>query len=596
MSRQTSRSTKHTGRERSTDSKPGESASTRGANGPSWLVTMGMAILAIVLTFASTSPIYSISKLTINPRGILAALVESDYVALNRRPENAMPGKPTFAAIVRQYSSAAQKRESVRNYRAVKQARDAYAAAVDENRPPSQADLGTAAAAAQVDRYNFVPRLLLTAILDGMREPQASPADRLAAMEDVFEAVPIQTACTTYDDEYRDQLLKAFAASDLRPDIAASMASQWYSNVWDYRSIWFSILPPLADQLMTLRNELAAAGNAEGAAQCERWLTRFCIGLIDTSNDTAVQCLAADVLAHHLKRKPDVAKPMRRLVDAHTSTARYHGADWAAQIKSNGDSPQASLAPGEYESAFERLVLYTIFIGLAMSAALAFVFGIASALTPTDKSTTHLHSSRRPWHPLARLVLIVIAIPTLLAILNANVIGPNQSFYSQSLAVAVMQAVVFLGISVIMIHAACAAWPDRNIAAQVRRIWPAILMCVACSLFLAMPAASAARLLRSVNYAFPQNLWSAAAMVLFTMFAVLVARVPARSLARSAAGAWLCFALFACITMRLHVNADHAYQRAIVAAHRDPMAARVGEDWKQEYLEPVKKAFTPPIP
>ncbi len=596
MSRQTSRSTKHTGRERSTDSKPGEPASIKGANGPSWHLTIGMAILAIVLTFASTSPIYTISKLTINPRGILAALVESDYVALNRRPENAMPGKPTFAAIVRQYSSAATQRESVRNYRAVKQARDAYAIAVHENRPPSQADLGAAAAAAQVDRYNFVSRLLLAAILDGMRESQTSPADRLAAMENVFAASPIQTACTTYDDEYRDQLLKAFAASNLRPDIAASMASQWYSNVWDYRSIWFSILPPLTDQLMALRDDLAAAGDAEGAARCERWLARFCVGLIDTSNDTAVQCLAGDLLAHHLHDNPGVAKPMRRLVDTHTSTARYHGADWAAQIKSNGDSPQASLAPGEYESAFERLVLYAIFIGFAMSAALAFVFGVASALTPTDTSTPQLHSSRKPWHPLARLILIVIAIPMLLAILNANVIGPNQSFYSESLAFAVMQAVVFLGMSVILMHAACSAWPDRNIAARIRRIWPAILMFVACGMFLALPAASAARLLRSVNYAVPQNLWSAAAMVLFMMFAVLVARIPARILARSAAGAWLCFALLACITMRLHVSADHAYQRAIVAAQRDPMAARVGQDWKQEYLEPVKKAFTPPIP
>ncbi|MCB9858068.1 MAG: hypothetical protein H6818_20480 [Phycisphaerales bacterium] len=526
-----------------------------------------------------------------------AAMQESEYLALNRKPANALPGKPTFDAILKAYADRRNKRDSVRQYYAVKMLLSAVATAESTDRPTEQQTLDRAASAVENDQRNFIARMLYATLIDErQRSANASAEDRLTAIDQVLSAPPTPKTATTYDDEYRELLADMFAATVPRADVAASLGAKWYEFYIADQKDWSIALPAIARSMNDLRQALDAAGNRVGAAKCRRWLAEFCLGLVENSGDESTQCLAAGILAASDSDDTAISTPMRGLVDAHTSGRIGHAADWASQFKSNGAQPQPSLAPDEYELAVERLLLYAIVMILAAGAAVAFVMGIASIVAPTDPLSPAPAARHSIWKSLLLLVAITGLTPFLLAIRNANLIDAGQAYYTPTLAFAVVHAAFFIILSLILIHAIVTAWPDRNMAFYIRRGLLPFVMFVAGAIWLALPSRFAAQVLRTVNYDFPQLGWSAVAMLIYIVVAVLVARVPARRLARSAASTWLVFAILACITMKLHVTADQDYQRAIVAAHADPMAARVGKDWKKTYVEPVKKSFTPPIP
>lgn len=546
----------------------------------------------MILTLASTGPIYSLRHLTNNPNGMLAAILDVEFTAMNR--ETPLPGRATFTSTAQRFRDACRSQSSFTAYNAVRQLKAAYAESVEKHEPPSQSKLDNCATVVQFDKRNFIPRMFYALLLESrQRQTNTKAADRLQAMRDVLASPPTLTTCTTYDSEYRDLLEDTFAAVTDRPDVAASIASQWYGAFTVPNEEWSSILPDIVNQLAALRSDLQAAGDTEGARQCARWLARFCLGVIDSSPDSSTQCLAADLLTRNLKDMPTVADPMRRLIKAHTVEAPDVGTDWAAQFK--GD-PIPPLAPEPYESALERLFLWALFVTLAAGASIGFFFGVASLVAPTDLATVDPENKPAKWQSLLLFLAIAVLVPVVAAVSHANIFGDGHPFYSQALGLAVVQAMFFLSLSTILIYAIAAAWPGGEWARRIRRGWPALLMFMATALFLATPAPTAAKLLRAVNYGFPQLWWSLVGMLLFTLFAVLVARVPARYLARSAAGSWLCFGLLACIAMFLHVKADRQYQRDVIKAYRDPMAARVGADWQKQYIDPVKHAFNPPIP
>lgn len=599
MSRRTDPSPKHTGSESRTKARHGPTERTDRYHGPSWPATIAVAIAAMILTLASLGPIYSLSQLTLNPRGMPAAMQETEYLALNRKPANALPGKPTFDSILKQYADRRNKRESARQYYAVKQLLSSVATAENSNQAPNQQTLDRGAAAVGNDEKNVISRTLYALLVDiGRRHAEADAADRFAALDSVLSAPPTPTTNSTYDAEFRRLLEDSFAATAPRPDVTASMAAKWYESYIVGENDWFTTLSAVARSLDSLSQALSAEGRNEDAAKCKRWLAQFCIGLVESADDTAIQCLAAGTLAATESDNPAIARPMRGLVDAHTGDAG-HAADWAAQFKSNGAQPLPSLAPTEYERAFERLILYLLLAVLALSAGVAFVIGVASIVAPSDPADARPAQKPPLWQSLLLFFGLVVLIPLFLAMLNANILHDGQAFYAESLAFFVVQMTFVAGFGPILVHAVFTAWPKRDHAFIRRRIGPAFVLGIVAYFTLAMSAilpGMTATLLRRLNYFFPQLWWSVVAMLLFVIVAVLVARVPARQLARSAAAAWLVFALLACVAMKLHVNADHEYQRAVVAAHRDPMAARAGEDWKKKYVKPVKNAFTPPIP
>lgn len=546
----------------------------------------------MILTLASVGPIYSIAGLTTNPRGMLAAILNVEFVAMNRKA--ALPGRATFDSVAQRYNDARQKRPTFPAYNAVRQLRAAYATFAIQDKPAPQAALDRCAALMDADPQNFTTRMLYALLLDDrQRRNNAAAPDRIHTVQQVLSATPALSKCTTYDAEFETVLHDAFAATADRPDVAASMAFHWYDPFTISSETWIATLPDIAQQLGELRSECLAAGDAQAADQVAHWLTRFCVGIIESTSDDTIQCLAADLLAKHVGDAPEIAEPMRALVTAHTADAPLLGTDWAAQFKTD---PQTSYAPAPYTTALERLFAFALFATLAVSAAFGLVFGIASIAAPTDSSTANSDTRPSVWKSVIVFIGVVVLPPVAIAIYTANIFGSRPPFYAEALAFAEAQAMLFLGLSLMLIHAILFAWPQRDWRERVHRAWPAVLLAVCCAIFLTIPAPISTRWLRSLNYAFPQLAWSAAAMILFVMFAVLVARVPARYLARSAAGAWLAFAILACIAMRLHVSADHDYQAAIVAAHRDSMAARIGDDWREKYVKPVKNALTPRVP
>lgn len=523
---------------------------------------------------------------------MLAAILDVDSSAMNRK--SALPGYLTFTGVAQQYGDACKSRATYEAYNGVRNLRAAYADEIEGRNTRDPLLLDKCARYVDLDKRNFIPRMLYALLLESrQRRTDTRPADRLQAMRDVLSAPPSLSNCTTYANEYRRGLEDVFATTTKRPDVAGSMASQWFPSFTVPNERWSTLLPDIVQQLADLRDDLRAAGDAAGANECERWLARFCLGIIQSSSDDSTQCLAADLLARTLKDMPEVTKPLRQMIAAHTVNTPNIGTDWAAQMKFD---PIAPLTPGSYERALERLLLWGLLVTLAAGAGFAFVFGVFSIVAPTDIASVTPENRPRWWQSALLVVVVAVLVPTIFAVIRADIFGAAQPFYSETFAIAVLQAMPFLSISVILIHAIIRTWPHCDMSKRIRRGWPALLLFLACGMFLAIPAPTTAKFLRAVNYGFPQLWWSAVGMLVFTIFAVLVARVPARYLSRSAASTWLCFAVLACVAMGLHVRADHQYQRDVVQAYRDPMAARVGADWREKYIEPVKNAFNPPIP
>jgi len=522
---------------------------------------------------------------------MLAAILNVDYATMDRPV--ALMGETNFRAVAQRYNTLRRSRDSINACLTVQRLRAVFAEETLGQRPVLQSTLNQCAAQMENDPRNFISRLLYALTLESRQQRAgADPNLRFSAADDVLMAPPRLTEATTYDSEYCAVLEDAFKPAVDRPDVAASMAFKWYDPFQDPDESWYLILPEVADRLSALRTALLEVGAVESAHTCDRWLARFCVGVIESSPDDGLQCLAADIIARRVDGKPGAAEAMRSLIAAHTIDAPCMGADWAAQFKGEAQYP---LAPAPYETAMESLFLWGLALTLTIGAGFGLAFGVTSIVAPADPATSLPNDASNTWRSRWLPTLVIGLIPLGLALRCANLYG-GAPFYAEAYAVAIVQAFVFLSLSLILIHAIVMAWPDADTGKRIRRAWPAVLVACACIIFLAVPAPSATWLLRRVNYGFPQMLWSAGAMILFMMFATLLARVPARQLTRSAALACIAGAALGCVAIVVHVRADRAYQTEVVAAYHDPMAARVGADWKTTYLTPVRRAFNPPLP
>lgn len=448
--------------------------------------------------------------------------------------------------------------------------------------------LPEARADAARDADNLLARAAYAVLLDlsntssSLQDESARTAiGRYEAIRAVIEdPAPARTA-TLYNRELTRTWYGVLRRFIKRPQVAASLA---VSFPHDRTELHYEVLPVIRERLAALEGVLRKAGRPDEAERCLRWSVQLAIGLMRSDEDAGTRLLCADLLARSLADRPALAAGLTRM------RRDFHSAAAAAPIDlcDQAFSRAPTVAPVQYRRAFYSLVLVGALTIAGVGSAVVFVLSclvaLAVRLLVRSKTLCEEKVKRR------RLVWGVVSLGPALAV-GCVLVGWLEAYglYSESWAYAVVASLVASGIPFAVVSAGWVMCPEGR-ALRVRH-WATVFLSLLALLPILLPPPAVAWVGREFD------LRVGLGWVLIPWLCILVVAAlscsPARwrTLARAAALVWCVNTVAALVILPFHQVSDNRYQAAVVAGRFDEISARLGKDWEEKYLRPLKDAF-----
>jgi len=476
--------------------------------------------------------------------------------------------------------------------------------------------LAEAQAESARDGDNLVVRLALAVLVDLSNAPEGSSGDvpgaalgRYEAVRATVEGAGSTATATLHNGELTGTWYRVVQRFVRRPQAAASLAASFPHDCTESQ---YEVLPIVQERLAGLAEDLRAAGRPDEARRCIHWLAELAIGLMKADKDAGTRLLCADLLARSLRDQPTLAEPLVRM------RLDFHSAATAAPIDVCDQSftQTPTVAPSQYRWAFYSLVIVgalatlgagsaVVFLISCVAACLARVFcrsaeepraslkeprtSVRAVAPKADREPTCEPSAvveiKRGW-----IVRMIFSLAPSLA-LGALLIGWFEAYglFSELWGYVAVASLAAAGATW---AAVSAAWmTDRRTRFSRRRQWATVAIGVLVALPLLLPPPATARLAREIDLRVSIGWVLLSASCLTTAAALFCSPSRWRTLAVAAAMGWCVNVVTATAILPFHQVADHYYQKAVVSKRFDEISARLGADWEDRYLKPVKEAF-----
>ena len=568
---------------RTTDLKPPPSASgsTRAADDPSawakqWVITLIILMVASIIAAI-------VAQNALQPDGFIHALRGTDAAKLN----GSIGGGPTFQQIYKRYEALSNSNALDRPFISRINATEAVLSCTEAELPQEQ--LRQLSVQAEYDGENLLTRLFVAFAYEYPKGEDTFPTalDRFNYLKRVVTQPPAISKVETYNSTFKPIFIEAMKTHSARPATVYVTGDLGYYDWIRTNAPLYMALPLAIDHFNLLANNLDIEGHGDEAFRVRQWLGELCFGLIDADDDPSLQLIAARGLIDVFGENAALADPLKKLVAAHTYDRDKAFTDSRIISMSNFET----LAPDEFAAAADSFARFgaasSLFVGAAAVALLAL-------FVPILPITVHRPTANQSYPVGARVglyALMILIIPLAIVWRGTDFFRPGEHPYiSRDWAMGALFAFAFIGgaltiIRAILTNAVGSSLPDR-----IRWGWLALVLFVGGGLFLAAPIQSTVWQLRGLDI-IGNVVGFVVGALLLLLGAIAVARVPALRLARTAAICTLIFAIQAGVLHSLHRSADRIYQDAVVTAHADQMAARVGEGWRKSFIEPARAAF-----
>jgi hypothetical protein len=457
--------------------------------------------------------------------------------------------------------------------------------------PDAQAEAGA-------DAGNLVARLAVATLVDISNAPTTLPGEvgpaamkRYEAVGAVIEDGEPAAIATLHNDELTKTWYGVVKRFVKRPQVAASLAVCFPH---DRTEVQFETLSVIQERLLGLAEELRKAGQNEEADRCIRWIAQLMIGLMKADMDAGTRLLCADLLARSLKDRPAVAEPLARM------RQDFHAAASAAPIDicDQSFSQIPSVAPGEYRQAMGSLLFIGVLVAMGAGAAVAFVFsfvaaGMARLIRPAGAAIEGEAKLRRTVRMISSL------IPSL--ILGGFFVGWFEKYgmFSELWGCVVAASLLAGGVICAVVSAGWMTERRGRDQSSVGPPWPTgtrrnllpVIPGVLAALPVLLPPPVIAWLAREVELRVSIGWVLLPGLCLLVAVAMVGSPARWRTIAVAAAMAWCVNLTAALLVLPYHQIADVRYQKAVVSGRFDEITARLGADWEDKYLKPVKDAF-----
>jgi len=524
------------------------------------------------------------AKSALKPDGFMHALRGIDASEFNKD----IPGGLTDDGVIQRYRQGSTNhplaQEFASRIRAAEAVIDSFEGPLPEDR------LKQLSVEAEYDGKNLLTRALVALAYESPLgdDTFTTPIERFNYLKRVISQPPAVDAVATYGDEFNDVFIKAFDGfSERRANVLIAGNALYYDTFLQTHRALYACIPFAINHWGDLAAELDTAGHSAEAFQLRQWLGEICFGIIEVDRDSCLQLVAARGLTSLFGDHEAIAKPVQQLIDDHTTDRKIPFTDSRVAPFSNYET----LAPTEYADAFDSFARFTAASALFIGSALVAILSLTVFVLPVQPHRPAKDSTYPLGARVGLYALIILIIPLALVWRGADLFQAGEHPYlSRDWMVAALLAFGAIGGALTIIRAIIDNAMGSALNERLRWGSVALVMFVAGGLLLGAPVQSLAGSLRSLAV---MDNWFAAAIVigLFFLGALAAARVPAERMARVAALCALVFALQATTLHSLHRSADRHYQDAVVKAHADPLAARLGSDWRKTYIGPARAAF-----
>lgn len=441
----------------------------------------------------------------------------------------------------------------------------------------------TARQLAALDSENLISRLAMGVASDypDIEPDPRTPRERFEAVRRAVEGDRKHTRTTLYNAEFMRAWLDTLRPYFARPDVAVALAATTpHYAIHDH----FAALPLIQRRLASLEARLRANGEEDAADACRRWVVELALGLIDADPEAATRLLCADLLAGAFPEPGDPVGDAARCLrpDFHRA------ADAApADLTDQGSTLRPAIDPPAYRSALRRLVAAGGFTLIALGGMAAFIAVGVAALVAAATGRSGVAVDRRcPLHVGPTLAFVPALTPIVLVTASLATFDVFSEMWSYATGVALLSGGGMLATAIAGILT------TRDGPTSGLRTTAAVGLAVVALLLPAVPPPTVAAWCRGLELR--GLLWPALLIGPSLLVAVGCAVTPARlrTIAVAAALVWCVNSLAGLGVYQLHRLADHRYQDHVVAGRMDELAARLGPDWADRYLQPAEAWLT----
>lgn len=460
----------------------------------------------------------------------------------------------------------------------------------DKNAEAAQRRVEEAQQLASSDSGNLLTSLSAAVIIDRTTAgATTAPADSIARFRSIQEIIE-KNGGAKFAKTYRredarlwDVALVPFIS---RPDTRQSLAFHFAEETSPSSADQYRGLLETATYVLELSRELLAANHSAEAKTCEQWVAQCAMGILDTDVDTPRQLLCVRMLRDIMGADSSAGASLQKLL------VDFHGQSSAAPIdladQTIFKSQKPALYPSAYRTAFASLIVAVLFVSVAAGCVAMFIVtGLVAIVTHVRKRDVDTTSREQPlaWYSKSALLLSPSALASAFVVMRLS----QHSLYSQVWLIAVVAATMAFGM------AGCATIAGLHQRKGMGRISNRlILVCIVAILpciGLILSPYALTSLCRRLDLSL-----SALFILVPILIAIIVAcgvmsRARFRTLAATALLAWLVNAAAAVVVLEIHRGFDKQHQDLIVANQSDEMSVRLGSNWKEQYLTPVKKSL-----
>ncbi len=524
------------------------------------------------------------AKAALKPDGFIHALRSIDASEFN----GDISGGLTDDGVIKRYRQSSTNHPLAQEFASRIRAAEAVVDSFDGPLPEDR--LKQLSVEAEYDGNNLLTRALVALAYESPQgdDTFATPIDRFNYLNRVISQPPAIDTVATYGDAFYDLFIKAFDGFSERPsNVLITGDALYYDTFLQTHRALYECIPFAVNHWGTLATELEADGHNAEAFQLRQWLGEICFGIIDVDRDPSLQLIAARGLITVFGENEAIAKPLRKLIDDHTTNRKIPYTDSRISPFSNYET----LAPVEYADAFDSFARFTAASALFVGSALVALMSLTVFILPMSPHRPNKDQSYPLGARAGLYALIVVIVPLALVWRGADLFQAGEHPYlSRDWMVAALLAFGVIGGALTIIRAIIDNAVGSTLSERLRWGCVGLALFVAAGLMLAAPYQTLVWPLRSL--AIVDNWLTAAVLIaLFLLAAIAMARVPASRLARVAAICALLFAIQSATLHSLHRGADRRYQNAVVTNHADPLGARLGSDWRKTYIDPARDAF-----
>jgi len=441
-------------------------------------------------------------------------------------------------------------------------------------------DAASAMDAKLKDSHNDLTSLVAAMVLTAPDE-RPQPSQPLTAegarvqfqkMSTILELTPPSGTASTYNREIRAVLHAAYRGYFSRPEVAMIIADA--EGAFLIRS-HLTAFPIMHRRLSALATALDAAGDPHEAEQCRQWFRRVMWEVIESEPDVPTRLLCIDLLMSDLSAGASGRKALMELRDAFVDHAAA-----APMDRADPSGARSAVAPEAYRST-QAWLMAAVALGLAAAGA-AGAYALSLVLSPfmgSQKEMTERTRQSQVVHWLIAQGLILLSVYVVVG--TATPRGPFSDHWALHMSILAALIGFNTGVGFSGFHDRPFELPWGTRLALIVPMAPMVLV-------FAPPEWIVVFSRWADRWMHP--MWAGlliAAAGAFLSFVLNIRRL--RGIRRTAAMICGTTAFLALAAYAVHASADARWMQAAARGREDEFSARLGSQWFEQRLSPLKR-------